>query len=155
MRLGRVWRSKRGDTIVEVLIAIAVISSVVGTAYAITNKSVQSNVESQQRSRATKIAQTQLEMLKVWTGNPTNTPSAFVETKFCLYSDSVGAKLERISAPVPTANNSDYPTNCRQDNELYMVGITRTSDELFTVYVDWDGETGNRDTLSMAYKAYQ
>lgn len=155
MQLSRLVPNKKGDTIVEVLIAIAVISSVVGSAYAITNNSVQSNSLSQQRSKATKVAQTQLEMLKVWTGNITNTPSAFDETKFCFYNDATGMKLERISAPVPTNNNTDYPVNCRQDGELYMVGISRSTDDIFTAHVNWDGATGNRDSVSLAYKAYK
>lgn len=156
MLLAVLRRSQKGDTIVEVLIAIAVISSVVGTAYAITNRNVQTNQQSQERSRAIKVAETQFELLKTWAEDSANSPSAHSVEKFCLYTDGGGIEMAQISTPVPSANNADYPVNCRFDSELYMVAIIHElGTELFTVHVDWDGPTGPRDQLSMTYKVYQ
>ena len=149
---------QRGDTMVEVLIAIAVISSILGSAYAITNNSVRTNQGSQERSVATKVAETQLEFLKSFTKTAT-VPS----NNFCLYIDAASnvVTAQTISGTPP------HPTNCLRDSsgnlstagdDRYKVAINRSingTESLFTVLVDWDASTGSRDSLSMVYKAYQ
>ena len=147
-----------GDTIVEVLVAIAVISAVVGTAYAITNRSVQTNQTSQERGQATKEAEAQLETLKLWVGDPAKRSQVFLEEKFCFAPNSSTSQMEVVSfpapTPVPTNNNTDYPAECRKG--FYNIGfLHETGTELFTIYVTWDGPKGTRENLSMAYKVYQ
>ena len=58
------FASQRGDTIVEVLLAMAVVGLVLGVAYGITNRSVAIGRSAQERSEALKLAETQLELLK-------------------------------------------------------------------------------------------
>lgn len=58
------WAKQRGDTIVEVMLAMAVVGMVLGVAYGITNRSVQVGRSAQERSEALKIAETQIELLK-------------------------------------------------------------------------------------------
>jgi type II secretory pathway pseudopilin PulG len=53
-----------GDTIIEVLIAIAVMSFVLGSAFAISNRSQLSIQDAQEHTEALKIAQSQVEQLK-------------------------------------------------------------------------------------------
>lgn len=147
-----------GDTIVEVLVAIAVISAVVGTAYAITNRSVQTNQSSQERGQATKEAETQLETLKSWVGDPTKAAQVFAEEKFCFALNTSTSQMEIVSfpapTPVPTNNNTDYPAECRKG--FYNIGfLHEPSTELFTIYITWDGPKGTRENLSMSYKVYQ
>ncbi len=144
---------------VEVLVAIAVISSVLGTAYAITNRSVQTNQNSAERSVATKVAQTQLELLKSFTlaGNP------LPANKFCMYVNTPTNQLVAETIPV----TPPHPDNCYRDSNAnlttagdnrYQVAISRAvtgTENLLTISVDWDGPTGQRDTVSMVYKVYQ
>lgn len=150
---------QRGDTIVEVLIAIAVISSVLGTAYAITNRSVQTNQSSAERSVATKVAESQLELLKSFTKAGNNVAS----NRFCMYIDTATGQLSLQT--IPTA--PPHPDNCFRDSNAnlsvlgdkrYQVAIDRDVNgtvSLFSVNVNWDGPTGQADSLSMVYKAYQ
>ena len=56
--------SQRGDTIVEVLIAMAVASSVLGITYATMNRNLLITRGAQERTEAAKLAQGQLEILK-------------------------------------------------------------------------------------------
>ena len=54
----------RGDTIIEVLIAIAVISVVLVTAYVVTNKNTQSIQDTQERAQAQALVNAQIEALR-------------------------------------------------------------------------------------------
>lgn len=54
----------KGDTIVEVLIAVAVISVVLVTAYVITSRNTQSIQDTQERSEAQALVRAQIEALR-------------------------------------------------------------------------------------------
>ncbi len=56
-------RSQRGDTIIEVLIAMSVLSLVLVTGYSISTRSLNGIRVSQERGEALKIAESQVEML--------------------------------------------------------------------------------------------
>lgn len=146
-----------GDTIVEVLIAIAVISAVLGSAYAITNNSVKSNQEAQEHSAALKVAESQLEQLKGWMEKGNTVPGT--GSNFCMY---VGAdnsnQLEQSGENLPSTDASKYPANCKKAHDTvtdrFLTIINRTGDT-YTVHVDWDGPKGIRDSVSMVYRVYQ
>ena len=57
----------RGDTIVEVLLAMVVISLVLGASYGIANRSLAIGRAAHEQTEALKIAETQIELLKVET----------------------------------------------------------------------------------------
>jgi prepilin-type N-terminal cleavage/methylation domain-containing protein len=61
-------RIERGDTIVEVLIAIAIVSLVLVTAYTISNKNVEAVQANQERIQAQHLVEGQIESLKAQTG---------------------------------------------------------------------------------------
>jgi type II secretory pathway pseudopilin PulG len=142
----------RGDTIVEVLIAIAVAGAALGGAYALVNANVKSNQLAQERSVAVKVAESQIELLR-----------SYIEThslptgNFCLNNST----KTNITVNIPSTDDNDYPNNCKQDGGLgvhrYMTGIdTDASDpNKFTVYVNWDDPTGSRAQTSIAYKVYK
>lgn len=153
--------TQRGDTIVEVLIVIAVMSSVLGGAYAITNRNVNNNQQAQEHSQALKVAESQLEQLKSYIAAPTGALPLDGEN-FCMNLN--GVTLEKIvftytgaGYNLPTTNGN-YPTpKCQKDDgtisSRYMTGIKRVGDT-YTVYISWDGPTNIRDQISLAYKVY-
>lgn len=154
MQLIRPLRSSAGDTIVEVLVAIAVISAVLGTAYAITNRSVQTNQSSQERSVALKVAESQFEMLKSWLASG----QAVTDNTFCLYlNDSNQAAIQKISGSPFPVNCQRNPDGVQGDGEArYNVSLQRTASasvNSYTAVIEWDGPTGH-DKLSMVYKVY-
>lgn len=56
--------NQRGDTIVEVIISIAIVGLVLTTAYAITNRNNRSLQDAQERGQALKLVETQIEMIR-------------------------------------------------------------------------------------------
>lgn len=156
MRLDRSIRNQTGDTIVEVLIAIAIISSVVSTAYATMNSSVKSNQESQEHASALKVAESQLELFKGWLAASNTLPVGV--NSFCMKTVPT-VSVEPITATVPSTDNSVYPANCKNADddapERFMTAIVRDpSTNRYTVYIDWDGPKGDRSSVNLLYKVY-
>ncbi len=64
LRRTRALRAERGDTLIEVLLAIAIVSTILSGAYIVTNKSLLASREAQERGNALKLSQGQIERLK-------------------------------------------------------------------------------------------
>jgi Tfp pilus assembly protein PilV len=160
MRLGKFRHNQTGDTIVEVLIAIAVSSAVLGSSYAIVNRAVNSSQQANEHSLALKLAEEQLERLR----SAPNKARAFdssLTRSFCMPADltqgpqeNPGISLTSTSLPVTSAS---YTTACRISDggatDRYLIGITRIGD-VFKVYVSWNGATGRADLVNLVYKVY-
>lgn len=134
----------RGDTIVEVLLALAVLGSALGIGYATANNSLKGTVQAQEHSQALKIAQDQAERLQA-----NNTLSAlYTSTPYCLTS---------ANTKVPVTP----PGSCT-DNNLYNKSIVYTGSSAtdpngyFTITVSWASikGTGN-DKVQLNYKVHQ
>jgi prepilin-type N-terminal cleavage/methylation domain-containing protein len=119
-------RNKRGDTIVEVLIAIAIVSLTLAGAYTSVNKSTIATRTAQERGEALKWAETQVEQLKA----STKTGTTSMPLKFCyktdLQPDTSGSTCD--SGPIP-----------------YKALITQSSvgSNNFKVLVTWDALGGS------------
>ena len=148
-----------GDTIVEVLIAIAVVSSVLAGAYVSSNKALQQSRQSQERGEALKYAEAQVEQLK---DAAATVPSTFtVSGAFCYLA---GARKSLAGTPAATADadvltTAVYPNNCRQGTTtFYYTVIQRASDNsTFTITVRWDPVTTvfRRDEVRIVYRLHQ
>jgi type II secretory pathway pseudopilin PulG len=125
-----------GDTIVEVLLAMVVVSSVLAGAYASATKSLNSNRQAQERTVAAKVVESQLEQLKGIAGNPA--PNIFTEAPpFC------------VSGPTITSGT------CTVTNGIdYTVSIQRSGND-FTARATWDRAGGGPgEQLDMVYRIY-
>jgi Tfp pilus assembly protein PilV len=155
MLISKIARSQRGDTIVEVLIAIAIMSAALSSAYGITNNSIKSNQESQEHGVALKLAESQLEQLKSHLKAEKTVPGS--PASFCMYTASNETNVEVISGAMPNTNFSLYPANCKLDEGLaidrYNAVIIRTGDT-YKVHVDWDGPKGEVSSESLVYRVY-
>ncbi len=147
---------QRGDTIVEVLIAIAVVSSVLGITYSIMNKNIQTTRDNQERSEASKVVQGQVELLRsLWfsksvagfeaaTNSVTNAP-------FCVHDDMTTKSISDTS--ILEIATPGYPAECvKQD--LYYVSIVENSsiDKSYTITAKWNSLNGHTSQVVMAYK---
>lgn len=65
---------QRGDTIIEVMLAMAVIGMVLGVAYGIANRSVAIGRSAQERSEALKFAESQVELIKQYVSEQSRAP---------------------------------------------------------------------------------
>ncbi len=121
-----------GDTIVEVLIAIAIVSLVLTGAYASTRRSRNAIQTAQEQGEALKIAESQLEYIKQSIDN-----GAVMTGTFCF--DETGAVK--------------VPPNCTTSGPLtYDKTISKVNKD-YTVVIKWDGLTGQRNNVELDYRA--
>lgn len=139
--------NQRGDTVVEVLICIAIISLVLGGAFVLTNRSLQGTRMAQERLNAIKLAESQLDQVKSLAS--TNPTAIFGATgNFCI-NNSVQVKTS--TDPDCRVNVSGQPTTTQPQFRLAVSRVTNT----FTVQVVWDNVKGTQDNVEMKYNVYQ
>ena len=142
-------RNKRGDTIVEVLIAVAIISLVLVTSYASTNNSTKATIDAQEHSQAMRAVETQLEFL--------HSKGKTAGNNVCF--DSTGAEQSSGSAactvtPYGAGTQPAYilSITCSVPNGVPPV-CTWGSGNFFTVTATWPSVFGNGNSLvSMYYR---
>jgi Tfp pilus assembly protein PilV len=147
--------NNRGDTIIEVLISIAVIGAVMGGAYATANKNTKINQASQERLVAIKIAESQLERLKA--AADTNAENLFTHSDFCL--DQAGAIVQPSSNSAchvnalgqPTGADPVYSINIARGVPAYTSGAGIVIGYPYTVRVVWPSVMGTGDD-NVTYK---
>lgn len=122
-----------GDTIVEVLIAVAIVSLILAISYSIANHNVRVVQDAQEHSQALQLAQRQLEFLRVQgsipSGNCFSSAGAVVS----------GASCNVDASDTPTLNPPVYKI------KLLTPGPSCTAAAGYCVQVQWDsllnGET--------------
>jgi Tfp pilus assembly protein PilV len=116
-------KSQTGDTIVEVLLSIAVLSSVLGGAFVSANHSLKSTRAAQERGEALKLVESQVEQL--------------------------GATPLNCYSPADPANCKYTPPG---SGVTYHVTITRVVDTV-TVKADWENVFGTgSDNVEIVYR---
>ena len=149
-RLARNGNSRqRGDTIVEVLIAVTVVSMVLGGAYVTTNKSLLATRAAQEQSSALKLTESQLEQLKALA---VTAPNALFTTAgtFCVYNQT---QMPPSTDPKCT---QDAAGNQATGDPKYSIAVTRANTNDFTVKTTWIDVSGkHNDQLSLKYRIYR
>lgn len=160
MRLAMRHLTERGDTIVEVLMAIIVLSTILAGAYGVASRSTKENIQTQEHAQALQVAQAQLEVLKT-------SPQPSLNDSFCFGDNS--AVVQGFQAgwidDYATDNFNNYPAGCTQALQggscdasasglCYFVAIRRTNDD-YNVTVRWDGINGGHDQVSLVYRLPQ
>lgn len=144
-------RNQRGDTIVEVLFALAVLGAVLGSSYVVVNRNVKTNQSSQERLAAVKIAESQLERLKV--ASVTN-PAILTSNDICLTETN---QVEASSSNLCRVDAAGSPTT---DVLAYRIAITKVTDTAvvikYKISVKWLNIRGSGDdTLDYFYEVYR
>ncbi len=143
--------SQKGDTIVEVLIAIAVLAFALGMGYATANRSnvaIQSNKE---RYQAQLVVNKQVEYLRAGFNTSITKANFGVNAIECVtyngtvYSVSNGAACDDNSTGVTYRINTD-PVECSSDN-----GVPISKFCTYKITVDWDSLKGGRETVATWY----
>lgn len=151
MLLKRLTRlHERGDTIVEVLISIAILSLILGGAFVTTNNSLEGTRAAQERGNALKLIESQIEQVKNLA--VTNSDTIFgssTPASFCISNTGTVAASTSASCAVGTDGN---PTAVEP---VYHIAITR-SGNTFTFLNVWNNiRGGSQENLQMVYKVYQ
>ena len=143
----------RGDTIIEVMIVVAIIGLAMSIAYATVSRSLQSARQAQENAEATSLAQAQIEQLRGL--SPKHTDPAltiFRPTRFCIKSDG---KPSTATMPTSHSDIDNYPAECSSD--IYRISIDyEAMYSTFTVRVVWEDVYGEGiDTVTMVYKIHK
>lgn len=155
-------RKEAGDTIIEVLISVLVVSSVLVSAFAVVNKTSQNTIQNQEHNVALKILEGQMERLKIASVDPDPSSQQMytLNQSFCL-NDSSEIKKNSPSGP-PSTNTSDYASECivvdGDSTVPYYIsikGVGAPVKETFTATAVWDGVTGSQDRVQIVYKLFK
>jgi Tfp pilus assembly protein PilE len=143
----KLWNNK-GDTIVEVMMAILILGAVIGGAFAVANKSQQGAQANHERYQAQLLANQQAELFRqsystyIATGTRTNY-AAITNGPFCF----------TLSATQTTSCTNGIYTIAIQKTPDANAGIANNSIVKlnYTINVSWDGLNGNRQSLDLVY----
>ena len=82
--------NQRGDTILEVLISVAILSLILTTSFTLANRSSQATRQAAERGESSKFAQSEIEKLKYYLSTPNLTSMPSANSYFCLEVDAAG-----------------------------------------------------------------
>lgn len=131
----KLHRFKRGDTIVEVLLAIAIVSAVLAGAYVTTNRSLLIGRDAQEASEALELAEGQIERIKSLSAQP-------VVGRDIYSASLVGFCITPTLTIVPITDLNaidSYDPSCR--SSFYSVGVEKITDRRYVARVQWPGIT--------------
>lgn len=145
--------NQSGDTIVEVLIAVAVISSVLVGAFYISQKSTIAVRTSQEQSEMLQVLQGQVELVRaVAMTSSDNTTGVFASPQYFCMDGSLPATPKLI--PFPSNKSTNYPAKCTIDS-LYNVAVSYDSTtEVFNFVGQWPLLDGNTGHEAISYRVY-
>lgn len=151
-------RTQRGDTILEVLIATAVLTLVLTIAYTAANRGTHSIRQSQERGESSRYTESQIELLKTYVSQTAAPALPASGTKFCMKNDGTPVA---ITAPIDNnAQNEDFSAfsspalaDCIKDG-LYYNYIERNGDT-FIAHTRWTRVNGKGiDEATMVHRIY-
>lgn len=151
--------SKRGDTIIEVLLAIVVVSGTLGTAFATMDRGTQGTRASQERAEALKLVEGQIELLKEAREQGV-VVHGLGPNAFCMRLNGTSVETTSSHSPpqAPGDLNSDNFGNYSADCSIPIItgGYNLSIEEsagLFTVRARWTNVRGDvRDQVEIRYR---
>lgn len=135
--------NSRGDTIIEVMIVLAVLGLAIGIAYATANRSLLGARQAQENTQATEIIQAQAEYLRSMAANPSSSADYIYRAgTFCIGS-----------------NGHVTTSSCNLgEASRYTISVTWSSNptDKFTIKATWADITGHgNDTDTLVYRVHQ
>jgi type II secretory pathway pseudopilin PulG len=160
-------RNNNGDTIVEVMVVLAVLGLAIGISYATASRSLQDTNQAEENSQATEYAQSQIEDLRYLaptsnsadhSQNPT-TNIFYPSTAFCISSPTAVAPIT-----IASSANCSYGNNYRIliYNCDYFIPTTinpcagsAASSDTFVVQATWPNVLGQgSDSATLNYRVH-
>jgi hypothetical protein len=154
----RIFKNQRGDTIMEVLIAVAVLSLILTVSLALANRNTQGNRQAQERGEATKHTESQIELLKTYLANTANPVLPASGDNFCMKND--GTPSESIVGITDDAQGENFEAfnatglaDCKK-GEFFYTYINRDNNT-FTAHTRWYKVAGRGvDESTMVHRLY-
>ena len=134
--------NQRGDTIVEVMIAIAVVSFMLVAAYVTANKNTLINQETQERGQAMQLVTTQIEFLH----------SKSIGSNNCF--DTGGNPVGTAADNTPCMVNADGTKDTSHAQPEFTLAITHGVGTTYKVQITWASLQGStaQNSISMYYQ---
>lgn len=142
----RIRRAQHGDTLVEVLFAMAIVALTLGSAFAIMNRGLAQGRDALERTEALQIAENQLELLRYSVANSGTVPTAsgnlcyFVDDTNAI--DSVNNSGVAIAMIAAVGDLDAFEDACKQGfGGRYHVGVQRVDGSAgfhYEVFVYWE-----------------
>jgi len=150
-------RQNQGDTIVEVMLAIAIIGIALGTAFALSTRSFHTGQNVEERGEALSLAQGQVEFLKNTYLNGAKddliSDSSYGTGKAFCFSDTDGKVYDATSSNCTNYKLADGSSSIYTIEVTYCNGSGCGTEGVFTVKVSWTGAGGQRlDNSTVYYK---
>jgi len=144
----------RGDTIVEVMIVLAILGFAIGLAYATANKSLLATRAAEESSEATVLIQTQAERIRAFGG--TYPAQVFSTTDYCITNDTPTFKPSTDAACAAyTSPTSSVPYAISIHCDTCTTGASISSPhDTFTIKATWDDVSGQgpKDGATLLYR---
>lgn len=160
--------TNRGDTIVEVMIVLAILGFAISIAFATANRSLINARQAQEHSEAVAFVQSQIEALRSMA--PISTEGApgtgifdSSRTIFCLRNNPPTLVFEPSSVTPATSADCNFGTASRYHIVVYSCdnyisspcAAAATNNNTFTVQASWDDVAGDgRDTATTIYRVH-
>lgn len=144
------WKRSRGDTIVEVLLAMSIIGLVLGAAFGIANRSVSIGQDAQDRTEALKINETQLELFRSSYKDTSAVNTRTNTQPFCFDTSIIAITVEDASSDKCTAVNGNGQKG------YYSISITPpdpvvTNSRSYVFMVTWQRQGSSDNSNSTIY----
>ena len=160
--------TRRGDTIVEVLIVLGIISLILGGAFVTTNKNLQTSRDTQERVNALKLAEAQVEQIRNLTqtkeidlfSNPSSTP-------YCIEPGPVKVatnNLYKYAAPRCLLRTDGTISDVGDAPVFAMTIVGPDANDVFEVRSTWvslnnrtdanDNDDSDLNTVILKYRAH-
>ncbi len=137
-------RKQAGDTLVEVVLAIAIISVTLVSAYRVANNSYQLGVQARERIEAVYLAQGQAEMLRAWRDQNVSNDTTNTANVLPGLPPSTPFRVKLVSgSPVGFGTDTCAPTCPSGVGARYNLKVTSSNDgpatlgRKFTIDLDW------------------
>jgi len=148
-------RNERGDTIVEVLISILIVSVILTGAYVTTNTSLRTTRASEERTAALKLVQGQLELVKSMMASSAGaTVVNSAPANFCIVPNTAVGAQPTTPGSTAAACQQDSNGNPTTQALRYKLAISKTGN-IFTAQAKWDSIVNSgQDSVQMTYRVY-
>lgn len=152
----RLKLKQRGDTIVEVMIVLAVLGLAISICYATANRSLLNTRQAQENAEATELLRGQIEALRTVACSLATDPSCHrpaaiitIGQSFCLEIKPDGTYQTKV---IPAPDNG---TLCNKGSVPYhmYIKLTDASSGTYTATAIWDSiQGGGKDTVTLTYR---
>lgn len=145
--------NQAGDTIVEVLMATAVLAFVMGAAYSLTIRTLNTSRAAQERVEALKYVEGQLEKLKYEARNRSDFTTAYRTTsQFCFkQTATVETALSSTTDCTAVGSNGRYKLKINYENNSAFADPNKRFGT-FNVEAKWDRVGGGQEVLVINYQ---